>query len=362
MSRAERMKQERAEQERIRKEFEREKAAAKAKIAREKKREKELAEREHKKNLGMPLVNVRPSQDTIARFVRGNGSGKKRDSGGGTLEEAGTGGGDVEGKETRQKDAADRSNRDRPELDLIPEEDDSELAEILETITNEDTKPPENHPLEQQNPPPHKQPSRRPKSPRRPVGEMKPPPRPYLAKPHSPPPVVQQPPMSTQAILGNLDDFFPSSSQQALELQDESLDDMPDDWLSDIESPAPQQQHQATPPPQRFSTPSGSNELVSLATQRRKRTAAIEEPEDREIAQAHHTGELATCKRPDYSKINTTLPPKRVDSITRPNPSVGEDKENIQTELSGQPCGMSDSQDTEYGGDWMDDLPLDFIV
>ncbi|KAH0499697.1 hypothetical protein TgHK011_006872 [Trichoderma gracile] len=79
VSKAELRRQERAEQERIRRELEKEKAASKAKALREKKRAKEQAEREEKKKKGLPLVNVRPSQDTIARFVRGNGSGSKRD-------------------------------------------------------------------------------------------------------------------------------------------------------------------------------------------------------------------------------------------------------------------------------------------
>ncbi|KAL7953706.1 hypothetical protein V8C34DRAFT_296273 [Trichoderma compactum] len=79
VSRAELLRQERAEQERIRKEFEKEKAALKAKTLREKKRAKEQAEREEKRKKGLPLVNVRPSQDTIAWFVRGKGSGTKRD-------------------------------------------------------------------------------------------------------------------------------------------------------------------------------------------------------------------------------------------------------------------------------------------
>ncbi|TQV94402.1 hypothetical protein V2A60_002566 [Cordyceps javanica] len=80
MTRAERLKWEREEQDRIRKEFEKEKAAAKARAAREKKKEKEMQQREEKRRNGLPLVNVRPSQDTIARFVRGNGSKKKRDA------------------------------------------------------------------------------------------------------------------------------------------------------------------------------------------------------------------------------------------------------------------------------------------
>ncbi|KAJ3472236.1 hypothetical protein NLG97_g11164 [Lecanicillium saksenae] len=80
MTRAERMKWEREEQERIKKEYEKERAAAKARAAREKKKEKDMQQREEKRRNGLPLVNVRPSQDTIARFVRGNGSKKKRDA------------------------------------------------------------------------------------------------------------------------------------------------------------------------------------------------------------------------------------------------------------------------------------------
>ncbi|KAM3509852.1 hypothetical protein MY11210_006139 [Beauveria gryllotalpidicola] len=80
MTRAERIKWEREEQDRISKEFEKEKAAAKARAARERKKEKEMQQREEKRRNGLPLVNVRPSQDTIARFVRGNGSKKKRDA------------------------------------------------------------------------------------------------------------------------------------------------------------------------------------------------------------------------------------------------------------------------------------------
>lgn len=80
MTRAERVKWEREEQERIKKEFEKEKAASKARAAREKKKQKETQQREEKRRNGLPLVNVRPSQDTIARFVRGNGSKKKRDA------------------------------------------------------------------------------------------------------------------------------------------------------------------------------------------------------------------------------------------------------------------------------------------
>ncbi|KAL7919577.1 hypothetical protein ACQKWADRAFT_300849 [Trichoderma austrokoningii] len=87
LSKAERIKQERAEQERIRKEFEKEKAAARAKLLREKKKAKEQAEMEDKKKKGLPLVTVRPSQDTIAKFFRGNGLGHKRSCEGGGVGE-----------------------------------------------------------------------------------------------------------------------------------------------------------------------------------------------------------------------------------------------------------------------------------
>ncbi|KAK4182470.1 hypothetical protein QBC35DRAFT_395923, partial [Podospora australis] len=82
MSKAEQRRIELAEQERIRKELEKDKQANKARMLRERKKEKERKVIEEKKKKGLPLVDVRPSQDTIARFFRGNGQGKKRDSGG----------------------------------------------------------------------------------------------------------------------------------------------------------------------------------------------------------------------------------------------------------------------------------------
>lgn len=70
LSKAEQRRQELFEQDRIRKEFEKEKNQARARAARDKKREREERERVEKKKKGLPLVDVRPSQDTIARFVR----------------------------------------------------------------------------------------------------------------------------------------------------------------------------------------------------------------------------------------------------------------------------------------------------
>ncbi|KAI1454891.1 hypothetical protein F4805DRAFT_437794 [Annulohypoxylon moriforme] len=78
LSKAEKRRQELFEQDRIRKEFEKEKNQARAKAARDRKREKEEKERAEKKKKGLPLVDVHPSQDTIAWFVRGSGSGSGR--------------------------------------------------------------------------------------------------------------------------------------------------------------------------------------------------------------------------------------------------------------------------------------------
>jgi len=66
-----------AELERQKKEFEKQKAAARAKAAREKKAEKAAKERETRRKMGLPepSKHVRASQPTISRFVR---SGSKR--------------------------------------------------------------------------------------------------------------------------------------------------------------------------------------------------------------------------------------------------------------------------------------------
>ncbi|KAK4236839.1 hypothetical protein C8A03DRAFT_35223 [Achaetomium macrosporum] len=82
LSKAEQRRMEREEQERIRRELDKEKQASRARTLREKKKAKEQQVLQEKKRRGLPLVDVRPSQDTISRFVRGNGLGNKRDSAG----------------------------------------------------------------------------------------------------------------------------------------------------------------------------------------------------------------------------------------------------------------------------------------
>ena len=70
LSKAEQRRQELFEQDRIRRELEKERNQARARAARDKKKEREEKERAEKRKKGLPLVDVRPSQDTIARFVR----------------------------------------------------------------------------------------------------------------------------------------------------------------------------------------------------------------------------------------------------------------------------------------------------
>ncbi|KAF6833277.1 hypothetical protein CPLU01_05628 [Colletotrichum plurivorum] len=82
MSKAEQRKWEKERQEEIRKELEKERAAVKARAARERKKAKDEEARENRRRAGQPLIDCRPSQDTIARFVRGNGTNKKRDPSG----------------------------------------------------------------------------------------------------------------------------------------------------------------------------------------------------------------------------------------------------------------------------------------
>lgn len=70
LSKAEQRRIELMEQDRIRKEFEKERNQARARTARDRKKAKQDKEKEERKRKGLPLVDVHPSQDTIARFVR----------------------------------------------------------------------------------------------------------------------------------------------------------------------------------------------------------------------------------------------------------------------------------------------------
>ncbi|KAF4983354.1 hypothetical protein FZEAL_1206 [Fusarium zealandicum] len=524
LSRAEAWKQEKAEQERIRKEFEKEKSAAKAKVAREKKKEKELAEKEQKRKKGLPLVSVRPSQDTIARFVRGNGTAKKRDA---------------EGRGVNKTDAKDDLHEDvteatsealiedeqhepspkRPRLEKIQEADE-ETPKIegeavieyepqrqtpntrsLENIqeTEEDTVEAAEAPVIENgignNPPTpprllsdmdedeldadfeedlalemledleaavdkesyqtpirvvstldtrpipktaaSNQPTGRPANRyEEDLGLNRPTPSTFSAlqaslpkQPQytpaspSPSPPRQAPPMSTQAILCNFDDFFPSSSQQARELEE----DIGDDFLSSAPmhlpaiteideaelDEAPQEPvkpaplptlepppESPSPPPRRFFTSSGSHEAMSLALHRSRRTAALEKIQQRERSRIQ-AGILARTEadsrrphepaKPQKSATNPVQketggykpkqPPARTPSALRekqnipmaaPNPpvtakqplraepcAVGPNKENQHP--PDQPLEPSASQES-YGGEWVDEIALELMI
>ncbi|KAG6063885.1 hypothetical protein E4U32_000776 [Claviceps aff. humidiphila group G2b] len=428
ISRAEQRERDRAEQERIRKEFEKEKATAKARLARERKKEKENAEREQKKKKGMPLVSVRPSQDTIARFVRGNGSGKKRTCGGGTVGE----GSDADGEGVKEMSAPKGRSEDQvappdagngaPELDLIEEEEgdiESGLEELLDAISreqceakhrklNEDEMPhksdpgsPSGPPLQEpreeetdavslpSNSPPSLPTCHRPRIPHTPQASPKETRNPArepesIAVPQQTPASPPPPPMSTQTILGNLDDFFPSPSQQARELQDDSDPELYISTpckVSGHKSPRlPDQASEATSPPprRRFFTPSGTNELVSLAIQRSRRTAALYEIQQQEKQQQQQQQQQQSkqTRQPLSQSLvhtNTLLLPAKASLSTAqkmvtPDTGPGNalttagriEQENMQLQDASPQMGLS--QESEYGGEWVDDLALQFII
>lgn len=404
LTREESRRQERAEQERIRKEFEREKAAAKAKVARDKKKEKELAEKEAKRKKGLPLVNVRPSQETISWFVRGNGTSKKRDAHGNDNLMANASNTDTNEAMTSEEQPQQPATKAQ-KLDGIQEDDEEISDAAMETIVEDVPKPSRESPMPQspggkeeiiaeptkqtaalvasetalENPPipeielegledeldadfeedlalgiledieaamsnpksnmnhgvqkicnkipeealsTTKQPlevTRNDvpnriaedlglKRPAAPVSFAKPPLPQRNLEPRSPSSPHQEPPMSTQAILFNLDDFFPSSSQQVRELEeeldegimpsaplhltpiaeeeeeesfDEGLEKSSDQSLLPALEPA---SDSPPPPPRRFFTSSGSHERMCLAIQRSRRTAALEKIQQRERA------------------------------------------------------------------------------
>ncbi|KAM0219423.1 hypothetical protein ACHAQI_000806 [Fusarium lateritium] len=446
LTRAEAWKQEKAEQERIRKEFEREKAAAKAKVVRDKKKEKELAEKEVKRKKRLPLVNVRPSQETISWFVRGNGSTKKRDACGKDVEkmDATTRDDDDTPDETTgaSEDEAEQPATKIQKLDNIQEEDedlsDAEMdvlaqngplrlstespndenpqEEANESIMNDiehlpaevapglsspkqpvpeielegmedeldadfeedfalgiledieaamsKSKPNESHKLEtacasspKSNPPipePLLDDARKPIPNRyaEDLGLHRPQPvslnkSPLPKKPQtnieprspSPSPQHQEPPMSTQAILFNLDDFFPSSTQQARELEEDPDDDLipsaplhlapitEEEEFSDEEPEKPVEQNilpvldpvldSPPPPPRRFFTSSGSHERMCLAVQRSRRTAALEKIQQRERSRIQ-AGMVQQVQTPNRNTVKPSEPVKRSPTFSRP--------------------------------------------
>ncbi|KKY32771.1 hypothetical protein UCDDA912_g07259 [Diaporthe ampelina] len=88
LSKAEQRRIDLMEQDRIRKEFDKEKAQARARAARDKKKAKEDKEKDEKRRKGLPLVDVHPSQDTISRFISRLGFGGKNNTHLETVQEA----------------------------------------------------------------------------------------------------------------------------------------------------------------------------------------------------------------------------------------------------------------------------------
>lgn len=460
LSRAEQLKKDKADQERIRKELDKDRATAKARLAREKKKEKELAQREDKKRKRLPLVDVRPSQDTIARFVRGNGLERKGDGGGqhvdeprleedkGLLDEA-------KDQPAEEPGPIRRTQFGYTELDLIPEEDDleTELLEQLEAVT---PKTAQSHDC-----PPHMKDTALKAQDGGRVNDWKKrrmvttheervdfgmPPTPIkaqqpdLANPQrtatpSPSPPRAAPPLSTQAILYNLDDFFPSASQQERELDEDF--EAPDPSAPEAEVSLPS--HLATlpsptvlprdeeydrissppPPSRRFFTSSGSHELMSLALHRSRRTASLEKLHQKEktrptaVHLARHDKGLAVRRpkpaEPDsngrpanmtYCSVDTSrshpaqTPSKQIPEPARRQPindtrhmNTAPGKKRNTTNTSNakaenglvhpttnkqDPCidlnrnkenlAPSASQETEYGGDWVDEIALELMI
>lgn len=177
----------------------------------------------------------------------------------------------------------------------------------------------------------------------------------------SPIPHIPTPPMSTQAIFSNLDDLFPSSSQQARELEEEfpsqalslkatlpvapllaprapsqripsqraQLQRTPSDKVPSQpkSQPAPSQQ------PTRFFTSSGGREQLSLALQRSRRSAAMEQLQEKERLRREAGLALQQQKA---NERKATVPNK--ENIAPPVPA---------------------SQESDYGGQWLDDIALD---
>ncbi|UNI22913.1 hypothetical protein JDV02_008757 [Purpureocillium takamizusanense] len=323
MSRAERIRQEKEEQERIRKELDKERASSRARAARQRKRDKEETERQAKRRNGLPLVTVRPSQDTISKFVRGNGTAKKRDAVGepvladcGPTVQHGDPSNEAASpvvEETAKNSVEPRTETKEQELDLIPEEDELDLemldhlenmtrvplTTVAETVTarqpthhevdlglrpNTLTKPLQEN-LEPVRPPDHSMPAKQ-SSARHPPASPSP----------TPSPPRQQPPLSTQAILCNYDDFFPSPSQQERELLEDDFINTPttrhpcqrpDEVTNsaarvEVADLARATSSSTTPAPKRFFSASGSNELYSLALHRNRRDAALDSIRRRE--------------------------------------------------------------------------------
>lgn len=201
------------------------------------------------------------------------------------------------------------------------------------------------------------------------------PPAPASVPSPSPSPPRQAPPMSTQAILVNHDDFFPSLSQQARELDDEyDLGDFfspPTPPANATPEPAPQPEAPAepdpTPPRQRFFTSSGSRQDMAVALMRSRRSAAREE-QQRRWQMGAATAKKASPKRrgmKGYPSSGTT-PSKKTKQPTPLRP--GNTKANAPkppqkpAQDDAENIAPAASQESEFGGGWVDEMALELMI
>ncbi|XP_044718937.1 AMP-dependent synthetase/ligase [Hirsutella rhossiliensis] len=394
--RAERLRQERAEQDRIRRELDRDRAAARARAARERRRETAVGEREARRRQGLPLADVRPSQDTIAKFVRGNASGRKRGvpAGPGPPDD----GGDERAGRRRASGAA--AAEGSFEIDLIPEEDelDLEALEQLDTAVNAAAHGQSREPDTARRGSSSSSPAASGRSPHgrsrpatpyeldlglrdyMPRDKALPPPGTQHDEPPTVPPpaslgsrrplaAVQPPPAGTQAILFNPDDFFPSSSQQERELREEMAATV--DTLPHPPEPPPPDPTTAVSPsaprasPRRFFTASGDQELVTLALQRSRRSAALEEMQQRERGAAAQAAAMSRARKPQSAKAAVVDAARCRGGLPRAEENLlgGPDKENVAPRADGGGFDAPDSSpETEYGGEWIDEIAVELKI
>ncbi|KAL8377615.1 hypothetical protein RB595_008351 [Gaeumannomyces hyphopodioides] len=141
---------EKQEQERIRKELDAERAASRARAARERKKSKEEAVRNERKKQGLPLGKVRPSQGTISRFLfRGKRSRE-------ATEEAEDSAGSCVGSGSDKENGCPGSGSKRRRLDAVTGEEDE--ASGADEAPNPHPKPAEPGVAANERPPPMPEP------------------------------------------------------------------------------------------------------------------------------------------------------------------------------------------------------------
>ncbi|KAJ9129703.1 hypothetical protein NKR19_g10228 [Coniochaeta hoffmannii] len=133
-TKAEQAKWEAEQKKLIKEEDEKRRASNKARILREKKKEREQKIIEAKKRKGLPIVDVRPSQDLISRFVRGNGTGKKRNVAGAAL--------DTVREESPASDSATETAADEDVYQPVEEEvEGKQLADAADDVAERSSNP-----------------------------------------------------------------------------------------------------------------------------------------------------------------------------------------------------------------------------